>query len=147
MCNQLLDQINKTIDVKLNAEKYISENYTSIDLDNLLKMSKILTPQKRSGFVKSKIKEYLPNDEIVVVSKRPYIRQFYPSRKINHTTVVVIHNDNCDIYRISENQLIEEYTKLTSKLINRISVKEGKSVSVEPTNIGDWDKYKLPNIF
>lgn len=147
MCTQLLEQINQTSDFKLSVEKYISENYSAISLCDLLKMCKILTPQKRSGFVKSKIKDYLPNDEIIVVSKKPYIRQFYPNKKINHTTIIVLYSDSCDIYRISESQLIEEYTLLTSKSINRISVRDGKAISIEPNNVEDWDKYKLPNIF
>jgi hypothetical protein len=112
-----------------------------------LKLSHVLTPQKRYSLIKSKIKEFLPNDEIIVVSKTPYIRQYYPSKKLSHVTIVVVKQDNRDFYRINEQQLCEEFTSLSNNTINRISVRYGKSMSIQPKNPKNWDKYKLPDIF
>ena len=147
MYGEIFNQVEGVLTTKESVGNYISNNLKSIDLRSLLKMSSILTPQKRSNLVKIKIKSYLLTDEVVVIRNTPYIRQFYPNKKLTHITVVVVKNDNCEIYRLNYKQLMEEYNSLDYKSINRISVKYGESVSIQPSNIRDWDKYKLPNMF
>ena len=147
MITDILKQVDDILNTKAEVENYINKNFNTVSFKDLVRLSRILTPQKRYKLIETKVKKFLNKDEVIVVKDIPYIRQFYPNKRISHITVVVIKKDNCDIYRLNGEQLHREAGLLSDKSINRISVRHGEAISIQPSNARDWNKYKLPSNF